>query len=463
MARIIKGGTVVNGDWKSIADIRMDGEKIIAIGQLEAYPEDEIIDATGKLVFPGFIDTHTHFDMCNGVTTTADNFDTGTTAAIAGGTTCILDFATQEKNETLQQGLQNWIEKTKGNCSCDYGFHMAISNWNPHTSQELDAMRDYGITSYKMYMAYSNLRVDDGALYEIFKRIDQVDGIAGIHCENGDLIDAITNEQLALGHNSPRYHGICKPHQLEAEAIHRCLAIAKLAGVPVNIVHLTCADGLDEIRTARASGQTVFAESCPQYLLLNEDKYQLNGDNGFEAAKYVFSPPLRSQEHADALWNALTHNEINTIGTDHCSFNYHGQKDLGREDYRKIPNGIPGVEHRPILMYTYGVQSGRISLEQFVKALSENPAKLFGMYPRKGVIAPGSDADIVIWNPNQKGIIQAATQLQNVDYTPYEGMETIGQVEQVFLRGNCVVQNGKVIKKGLGNYIKRGPSGRVNL
>ncbi len=452
MKTLIKNGKVVTPQNSFFADLLLEDGKITAV---EAnLPEEgcQVYDASGCLLFPGFIDAHTHLDMDNGVTVTADNFYTGTRAAIAGGTTCLLDFATQDKGDTLQNALKVWHKKADGNSSCDYGFHMAITDWNSRTQAEIGEMVKAGVTSFKFYLAYDALRVTDGELYQALKRIGEVHGIAGVHCENGDLVNELIRENREQGNLSPKYHPLSRPDYVEAEAIARFCYIAEAANVPIHIVHLSTAAGLEEAKRARARGQKVYIESCPQYFTLDDHLYNLPG---FEGAKYVCSPPLRSVQDQQALWNALGKGQIDSISTDHCSFCQKGQKELGLEDFSKIPNGMPGIEHRPVMMYTYGVAQGRMTENQMAGLLSENAARLFGMYPQKGTIAVGSDGDIVVWDPKAHWTISAKEMEQRVDYTPYEGVQVIGRPKAVFLRGKQVVEDGKVILEGQGTYIHR--------
>lgn len=453
MSIIIKGGTIVTPRKSYISDIKIEGEVITEIGENLEDDKAQIIDATGCLLFPGFIDSHTHLDLDTGYTRTADNFKTGTAAAIVGGTTTILDFATQNKGETLSEALNNWHKLAEDVSSCDYGFHMAITEWNEDIKNELKVMKEQGITSYKAYMAYDSLRLNDGDIYDIIKALKKYNSILGVHCENGDLVNTMIKEQLKSGNTTPAAHPLSRPNMVEAEAVSRYIDIANLAKAPIYIVHLSTKEALEVALRARKRGQEVYVESCPQYLLLEDSMYLLEG---FESAKYVLSPPLRKNEDIERLWQALKDEDIDMIGTDHCSFNFKGQKDHGINDFSKIPNGIPGVEHRPALMYTYGVDKGRITKEQMCSLLSENIAKLFGMYPRKGVLQVGSDADIVIWDTLTHGIISKDKQKQNVDYTPFEGFETIGCAKHVFLRGTHIVENGNIIKQNFGKYIKRG-------
>lgn len=454
MDLLIKGGTVVTAEKSTGMDIRIEGDRITELG-IDLVPQGEqVINAAGKLIFPGFIDTHTHFDLDAGDFFTADDFESGTKAALAGGTTTILDFATQNKGETLKEALEIWNKKAEGRSSCHYGFHMSISDWNENTKRELKDMTGAGITSYKLYMAYDNLKVHAGIMYEILKAVREEGGIIGVHCENGDLVNTLIREQKSLGHLSPMAHPLSRPDEVEAEAVNQLLTIARLAEAPVNIVHLSSKKGYRIVEAARNEGQKVYVETCPQYLLMDDSKYELPG---FESAKYVLSPPLRKKEDMECLWRAWRDNKIDTIGTDHCSFHFKGQKERGINDFSKIPNGIPGVEHRPALLYTYGVAENRITAEQFCAALSTNPAKLFGMYPKKGVIAVGSDADLVIWDPDCRGTITAKDQLQKVDYTPYEGLSVTGRAEKVLLMGDLAAEDGKILLEKKGSYVHRGP------
>lgn len=455
MDTLLQGGTIVTPQGSFAGDIRIRGERIAEIGEGLIAQGEKVIPVEGKLLFPGFIDTHTHFDLDAGTFHTADDFATGTRAAIAGGTTVILDFTTQEKGETLMEALGNWHRLADGKCSCDYGFHMSITDWNETVRKELPLMTREGVTSYKLYMAYDNLRVSDGEIFEILQAVEREGGIIGVHCENGELITELSGQLLARGETGPSAHPKARPAEIEAEAVNRLLTIARMAGTPVNIVHLSTKRAYEVVRAARAEGQRVYVESCPQYFLLEDSKYELAG---FESAKYVLSPPLRKQEDVNCLWKALAAGEIDTLGTDHCSFHFHGQKERGLKDFTKIPNGLPGVEHRPVLMYTYGVGTGKITKEQFCGVLSENPAKLFGMYPRKGALMVESDADIVVWDPEAEDVISARTQVQNVDYTPYEGMKIKGKPVQVFLRGTLVYREGQVVVPRQGRYVHRGRS-----
>lgn len=457
MSILIQNGILVLPTGPIQADLRVAGGRIAELGPGLAPGASRVIDAQERLVFPGFIDTHTHFEMNKGFPNeTADDWYTGTRAALAGGTTTVLDFAEPERGATLASALETWHGRADGAACCNYGFHMTVKDWSPSIRSELREMTAAGVTSYKVYLAYDNLRLSDAAAYEVVKAVGAEGGVVGCHCENGDLVTEGIRAQQAAGNLSPAAHPLSRPPAVEAEAVGRWLTIAELAGCPVNIVHLSTLRGLEAVRAARTRGQRLYVETCPQYLLLDERSYRLPG---FESAKFVLSPPLRAQGNCAALWDALEAGEIDTIGTDHCSFRFHGAKELGREDFSKIPNGIPGVEHRPSLMYTYGVAAGRITAVDMARLLAENPARLFGMYPQKGVLAVGSDADLVIFDPNDTGRITAETQYQNVDYTPYEGMALRGRVDTVLLGGEVAVEGGRVLLERRGRYVSRGPSG----
>lgn len=459
MGIVIKGGKVVTAVDSYTADVRIEGEKIVSIGNDIEKPGDEIISALGCYVLPGGIDTHTHFDLDVGSTVTADDFESGTRAALVGGTTTILDYATQNRGESLKVALEGQHKKSAGLCHCDYGFHMGITDWNDEVSAEMEDMILEGVTSFKLYMAYKgNLQVDDSVIFKALRRCKEVKGLIGFHCENGDVIDVLISEAKKNGNKAPVFHALARPAEVEREAVARVLNIAEIANAPVYIVHLSTKEGLLSILDAKKRGNEVYAETCPQYLLLNDSLYGEKDSTSFEGAKYVMSPPLRKAEDQAALWRGLKSGEINTIGTDHCSFNYKGQKELGLKDFSKIPNGAPGVEHRMQLIYTYGVLKGNISINEMVALTSTNAAKLFGIFPQKGAIAVGSEADIVVLNPNHSSQITAEGQLQKVDYTPYEGFEQHGKIEYVFLRGSKVVVSAELAsQKPSGKYLVRQP------
>lgn len=431
-------------------DLLLENGRVAQVGESLTDPAAEVIDAAGRLVFPGFIDAHTHMDLPVCGTVTADDFASGTAAAILGGTTCLVDFATQEAGETLAQGLSNWHRKADGRSSCDYAFHMAISQWRPDVREELPDMIREGVTSFKVYLTYGNM-VSDRELYEVLLALKPLGSIVGVHCENDGIIQATAALLKGQGVTGPEGHPRSRPDEAEAEAIHRLLTVARLVDVPVVVVHLSTEKGLEEIRRARAGGQKVYVETCPQYLLLDDSLYS---QPDFRGARYVCSPPLRKRRDQEALWGALAAGEIDTVSTDHCSFTL-AQKDAGRGDFSKIPGGMPGVEERVALLYTYGVETGRLSLTELVRRLAANPARLYGMYPRKGALLPGSDADVVLWDPKAETTIARSNRHSACDYAPYEGWRLKGRAETVLLRGQRVVENGELCRPGTGIYIAR--------
>ena len=457
MKTLLRGGYVVSGRGCRRADVLIDGEKVEMLGHIppELAAQSEVVDVTGCMLFPGFIDAHTHFDLDVCSTTTADDFESGSKSAIRGGTTTVIDFACPNKGESLAYGLNLWHKKADGKCYCDYGFHMTIDDWNESIESELDAMFDAGITSFKMYLTYPAMMIGDGAVYRALKALKTRGGIAGVHCENAGVIDARIAELKASGLGADVVsHPISRPDYLEAEAVSRLLRIAQAADAPVIIVHTTNRASLDEIAAARRRGQTVYVETCPQYLALDDGVYY---DPDFSsAARYVCAPPIREKANQEVLWRGLRRGEIQTISTDHCSFTL-AQKDAGRDDFTKIPGGLPGVETRGELVYSYGVAAKKISLAQMCRVLSENPARLYGLYPRKGVLAPGSDADIVIYDPGDSHVIRAEDCIANVDYNPYEGFVTAGGIREVWLRGRKAVEGGRVLDTvPAGMYLARG-------
>ena len=455
MKYLFKNGTVVSGRGTRRADVLVENEKILQVGRNLSDPLARAIDVTGKLLMPGFIDAHTHFDLdvCN--TTTADDFDSGTKSAIRGGTTTIVDFACPNKGESLHHGLDLWHRKADGKCWCDYGFHMTIDDWNAEIEKEIDDMYAAGISSFKMYMTYPAMMIGDGAMYKALKKLKEKGGICGVHCENSGVINALIEEKKAAGEMGVSSHPETRPDFLEAEAVSRLLRIAQAVDIPVVIVHLTNAATLAEVTAARRRGQKVYVETCPQYLVLDDSVYY--NEDFSRAARYVCAPPLRKPEDCRALWAGLRKGDIQTISTDHCAFTL-AQKDAGRGDFTKIPGGLPGVEARGELVYSFGVTTRKISLATMCKVLSENPSKLYGMFPRKGVIAPGADADIVVYDPQADHILRAEDMVSRAGYTPYEGFVTHGSVSQVWLRGKLMVENGHVIGEQEGQYIVRGKS-----
>ena len=448
MRILIKNASLVLEDRVEKGDLLTDGKKIVRVGGSIDEVCDKTIDASGCYAFPGFIDTHTHFDLEVGSTVTADDFITGTRAAVVGGTTTVLDFATQERGMTLMEAYRKW-EKKAEHSSCNYSFHMAVSEWNEDRISEIPLMIENGVTSFKMYMVYDNMRLSDGVIYEAIKRLAKEDCIIGIHCENDDIIKSRVRELKAEGKTSSRYHAVSRPNIVEADGVGRLMDAAYLAGGPAWVVHLSTKEGLAIARRARERGQEVYLETCPQYLVLEEKMY-----DAFDGAKFVMSPPLRSPADQEALLHAMGAGEIDWIGTDHCSFTM-AQKAAGKDDFSKTPNGGAGVQNRAEIVYTRGVKGGNIDMVAMGQLLSTRAAKLFGMYPRKGTLRSGSDADIVIFDPDAPHTIHAGTNLHNCDNSPYEGYEAMGKTRDVLLNGVLVVNNGKLIETGKGEYVHR--------
>lgn len=453
---IIAGGTCITPEGARRADVVLEGDRIKEVSRhIAPGAGDEVVDATGCWVFPGFIDAHTHLQCWTGMDWTADTFESGTRAAACGGTTTIVDYATQDRGMTLAQALEEWHRRADGVSTSNYAFHMAISDWSDATCAELPAMRDAGVASFKTYFAYDHLRLDDAQTLEVLEAVKDLGGILCVHCENGDLVNELQRRVLARGVTGPEGHALSRPPVVEAEAVSRLLYLAHLAGdAPVNVVHLSTRLGLEAVRAARARGQkNIFVETCPQYLVLDETRYLEEGEDGFAGAKYVMSPPLRSAENVRALREAVLDGEVDSIATDHCSFNLRGQKDRVRDDFTRIPNGGPGIEHRPAVMATaLGDELGPTGL---CRLLSEGPAKAFGLWPRKGCLAAGADADICVWDPKAAWTITAARQHQAVDYTPYEGMEVCGRAAWVFVNGELVVRDGEPVGTVPGRYVAR--------
>ena len=453
MRILIKNASLVFEDRVEKGDLLTEGQRIVQVGGNIDAPADQVIDGSGCFVFPGFIDTHTHFDLEVGSTVTADDFVSGTKAAVVGGTTTVLDFATQERGMTMMDAFQKWSKKAEGS-SCHYGFHMAVSEWNADRIAEIPRMIENGVTSFKMYMVYDNMRVSDGQIYEAIQRLAKEDCIIGIHCENDDIIKARVRELKAAGKTSSRYHAVSRPNVVEADGVGRLMDAAYLAKGPAWVVHLSTKEGLAIARRARERGQEVYLESCPQYLVLEESMYDEP-----DGAKFVMSPPLRSKADQEALLKAMATGEIDWIGTDHCSFTM-AQKAAGKDDFSKTPNGGAGVQNRAEIVYTRAVKGGFIDMVAMGQLLSTRAAKLFGMYPRKGVLQAGSDADIVIFDPNAPHTIHMATNLHACDNSPYEGYEAAGMARDVILNGELVVENGKLIAAGRGEYVRRDRCGR---
>ena len=456
MSILIKNGRIVTAVDDYYADIFIDGESIAMIGKDLQVNADRVFDATGKLVIPGGIDAHTHMDMPFGGTTSADDFESGTIAAAHGGTTTIIDFAIQTKGESTIKGLDTWHAKAQGKATIDYGFHMIVTDMPDERLPEMDRLIDEGITSYKLFMAYPGvLYVDDGTLYRAFRRAGDNGTRICMHAENGIVIDEIIKQAIADGKMAPKYHALTRPTRMEAEGVHRSIAIAEVADVPLYIVHLSCADALEEVKRARFRGVDVMAETCPQYLFFDQSIYD---QEGFEGAKWVMTPALREKWNQDVLWQGLKFDHIANIATDHCPFCMKDQKELGKDDFTKIPNGAPGVENRMSVTYHGAVVEGRLSLNRWVELTSTAAAKTFGLFPKKGTIAVGSDADIVIFDPDRIETISTDnhfTHHMNVDYSAYEGFEIQGWSETVFSRGRVMVENGSLQTTGGGEFIKR--------
>jgi len=440
MATVIANGTVVNAADTFRADVRIENGKVTAVGNDVARPGDERVDAAGRYVMPGGIDAHTHLDMPFMGTTSSDDFETGTIAAAFGGTTTVVDFIIPEKGKSLQAAHAAWRAKAEGKAVVDYAFHCCLVEMAPGTLAEMDALVRDGITSFKVFTAYPGaLMIDDGAIYAALRWAAKSGALIQVHAENGPAIARIVEEMIASGRTDPVHHGLSRPSALEGEATSRVIALAEVAQAPVYIVHLTCREALSAVRDARRRGVRAFAETCPQYLYCSLDDL---ARPDFEGAKYVCSPPLRPKEHQDVLWRGLAVGDLQTVATDHCPFYFRGQKEMGRGDFRKIPNGMPTIESRLPLMYQ-GVVDGHIGLNKFVDLVSTMPAKLFGLYPRKGAVAAGSDADIVIWNPERRTDLSASHMHMRVDYSPYEGRIVQGGVERVLVRGKTIVDSGR--------------------
>ena len=456
MRTLITNGTIVTADGSYDADVLVDGETIAAIGAdlaSNGTTAEETIDATGRYVIPGGIDVHTHMELPFGGTFAKDTFETGTRAAAFGGTTSIVDFAVQSKGKSLREGLDAWHAKAQGNAVTDYGFHMIVSDVTDDSLREMDQLVAEGIPDFKLFTAYPGVFYsDDGAIYRAMQQTAKNGGLIMMHAENGMAIDVVAADTVAEGTTDPIGHGLARKPVFEGEATNRVIRLAEAAGVPVYIVHLSARDALEEVREARDRGSMAFAETCPQYLFLSLDDM----GHGFEGAKFVCSPPLRSRDHWEELWRGLVKDDLQVVSTDHCPFDFEGQKELGRGDFRKIPNGLPGVEDRLDLLHDGGVVGGPISRERWVEIVSTAPAKLFGMYPRKGAIAVASDADIVIYDPARKHTISAETHHMDVDYSCYEGREVQGMSQIVMSRGSVVVRDGEFTgRKGAGRFIKR--------
>lgn len=456
MLTLIKNGLVVTASDTYRADILVENEKIIGLETAAAVNADIVFDASGQLIFPGAIDVHTHLEMPFGGTVTADDFASGTIAAAAGGTTCIVDYAIQTPGKSLQEALEAWHKKAEGKCAIDYSFHVAVTDLTDNVLAEIPNLVDKGYPTFKVFMAYKGVfQVDDATLLKVLKQSGKAGGMVLVHAENGDVIDVLTKEMLKTGKVEPLYHALSRPPLAEEEAVNRFITMVELSEAPAYVVHLSDAGALGRVAEARLRGLPIYAESCPQYLFLNIDCYN---EPDFGGAKYVMSPPLRKAGNEEFLWDGLASGNLQVVASDHCSFNLNGQKELGRNDFTKIPNGAPGVETRVQLLFSGGVNNGRISINKFVDLVSTAPAKLFGLYPQKGTIAAGSDADLVIFDPEADFTISRSSQYQNVDYTPYEGYSGKGVPQKVFSRGSLIFEKSKYVgEPGQGCFQKRKP------
>jgi dihydropyrimidinase len=453
---LVRGGRIVTASQDYVGDVLIDGETIAAVG---SFPDldGQVIDATGKLVLPGGVDPHTHLDAPLKGTMTADDFESGTIAAAVGGTTSIIDFPVQEKGQDPRVSNEAWAGRAEDKAVVDWGLHQVIVDLPDEFFPALDDLIANGSPSFKMFMAYPGARmVDDATIFKAMRRTADNGGLVLMHCENGPVIDVLEKEALAAGHTGPEYSSVTRPPVTESEATGRAIALAELAGVPVYVVHLAAAQALAAVADARERGLPVYAETCPHYLLLTEEVLK---EPDFAGAKYVMCPPLRTPWHQDRLWRGLRTNDLQVVSTDHTPFRFADQKQLGRDSFPKIPNGVPGLEWRTTLLYHFGVREGRIGLNRLVELISTTPAKLFGCYPRKGEIAPGSDADLVIFDPERETTLTAASQATRSDYNPYEGWTVHGLVDTVLLRGQVIVDGGRFVgRRGQGRFLRRGAS-----
>ena len=454
----ILNGTVVTASDRYDADLRIENGRIAAVGKGVAESCDQRLDASGLLVLPGGIDAHTHFALPFGGTVSADDFETGTRAALFGGTTTCIDFAVQAKGQTLRAGIDAWFAKAEGKVCCDFAFHMIMGEVNAQSLDDMQSVMDAGITSFKLFTAYPGVFLStDGEIFQALQRAERIGAHIQKHAENGSVIDVLVKQAIEAGKTAPVHHALTRPSIAEGEATHRAIALAEMAGAPLYIVHMTTAEAADAVAAARARGLRVYGETCPQYLFLSHDNYL---EPGFEGAKYVMSPPLRPKPHGERLWRALQADEISVVGTDHCPFRMKDQKVLGRDSFAKIPNGAPGVENRIQLLYHGGVAAKRFDVHRFVDLTATAPAKIFGLFPRKGTVAVGSDADLVLFDPTGSYTISAKTHHMNVDYNPYEGLVVQGKIVKVLARGELVVDGDRWLgRAGRGEFLKCGPFG----
>ena len=458
MGTLIKNGTVVSAEKTFAADVLIDGATVKEVRAGISPDAHELLDASGMLLLPGGIDAHTHLDMPFGGTTSSDDFETGTRAAAIGGTTTIVDFAIQARGTKMRDALDTWWKKAESKACIDYGLHMIVTDLPEAGLEDMDDMVREGVASFKLFMAYPNvLMVDDATIFRALQQTSKNGALICMHAENGSVIDVMVRQALAEGKTAPIHHALTRPTLAEAEAVHRAIALAEMAGVPIYIVHLSSEDALNQVREARDRGLPAFAETCPQYLLLSIDDMNRPG---FESAKYVFTPPLREKQNLPKLWDGLKSDNLQVVSTDHCPFCFEDQKALGKDDSTKIPNGGPGIENRLQLLHHHGVHAGKISLNRFVEIVSTAPARIFGMYPKKGAIAPGSDADIVVWDPKAEHLISAKTHHMRVDYSMFEGFKVTGNARQVLSRGELIVDKGQYVGRvGRGQYLRRAARG----
>jgi dihydropyrimidinase len=455
MSVLIKGGRIVTAADDYVADLYVEDETITLIGESLDMSADRVIEADGKYVLPGCVDPHTHLDMPFGGTTTIDDVESGQTSAAFGGTTCHVDFIIQPQGHTFAHAFEEWRGKANGRQVIDMGYHMAVTDLREGGSlEELSSLPDQGITSYKLFMAYKGaLMVDDETLFRTMEVAAKTGALVMVHAENGDAIDVLVKNALAAGKTEPKYHALTRPPETEGEATNRAIQLARVAGAALYVVHVSCAESVEPIAIAREKGWDVWGETCTQYFFIDyEDLEKPN----FEGAKYVYTPPPRDKANQEVLWNAVRTDVLSAISTDHCAFNWDGQKTLGRDDFSKIPNGGPGIENRLQMIHEFGVRSGRLSLNRMVELLATNPAKLFGLYPRKGTVAVGSDADLVVFDPGKQVTISASTHHSKVDYNLFEGTTVTGSPEVVLLRGNVLVENDELVASpGIGQFVRR--------
>jgi dihydropyrimidinase len=454
MRKLIRGGTVVNATETARADVLIDGESVAGVGTFDGV-DAEVIDATGCFVLPGAIDNHTHLSMPFGGTWSSDDYDTGTQAAAAGGVTCIVDFALQMHPGGLRSSLEEWMGRAEGRAHVDYGFHMAITHADPATIADMSSMTDEGISSFKVFLAYPNvLMVTDDQFLAVLERARELEALTMVHCENGFAIQHLVQKALAAGDVDPIYHALTRPEPMEAEATGRAVRLGEFAGAPVFVVHVSCRSAAEEIIAARARGAAAYGETCIQYLFNSIDDLRRPD---FVGARYVCSPPLRDPVNQGFLWDALRLDHLQLVSTDHCPFNDE-QKRLGLGDFSKIPNGLAAIQHRLPMMWEHGVRAGRLSMNRVVELTSTAVARMFGLHPRKGAIAPGADADIVVFDPTRRHVFSTDTSFMNVDYDIYEGQEVAGSPRLTLSRGTVVFDDGKILTSpGHGRYVRRAP------